>query len=366
MTQRITHLSYDEYKVDVADASSPEIARWEQELEEAGIRLPFSHRLASAELESHPGPLFFMIRDAYGTPRGMFAAQRQLSRAMPGHFLLRVERFGVPLPADVQAVGVRALADLSRAIPRILRTYLGVFSPDQSVRQGIAFHAEAVGFRRSPAPRGYDNTILVDLRPDEDEIFASFQSKTRRDIRAATKFPVTVRPIEEAELAGRLDSLVNEVFARTGGDSERQNWIDIIRFSARHSELSRLVGLFRTDIAGPESLLAFAHGLHHGDHAEYSTAAATRNTDIRVPQTYVLAWDMMRWAKQHGAAFFDFGGVTPVTSDGSDPLQGISAFKRYFSKAEFAVGEEWVLEPNRLKAKLARVVTSVAKSVARS
>jgi len=234
------------------------------------------------------------------------------------------------------------------------------------VQQEIAFHAEAVGFRRSPAPRSYNNTILVDLRPNEEEIFASFQSKTRRDIRAAAKFPVTVRPIEEAELAGRLDSLVNEVFARTGGDSERQNWIDIIRFSARHSELSRLVGLFRTDIAGPESLLAFAHGLHHGDYAEYSTAAATRNTDIRVPQTYVLAWDMMRWAKRHGAAFFDFGGVTPVTSDGSDPLQGISAFKRYFSKEEFSVGDEWILEPSRLKANLARVVTSVAKSVAKS
>jgi hypothetical protein len=361
------HFAYSGFSVDVTDASNPEAARWELELEQAGIRLPFSHRLASAELEPHPGPLFFMIRDASRTPRGMFAAQRRLSRALPGHFLLLVERFGETLPVEVRAVGVRALADLSRTAPRVLRTYLGVFSPELSVQQEIASSAAAAGFRKNPFPRSYANTILIDLRPAEEEIFASFQSKTRRDIRAASKFPVIVRPIEETGFAGRLETLVNEVFARTGGDFNRQEWAEIIQFSARHPELSQLVGLFRTDMTGgPESLLAFAHGLHHGSYAEYSTAAATRNTDLRVPQTYVLAWEMIRWAKRHGAAFFDFGGVTPISNDGSDPLQGISAFKRYFSKAEFAVGDEWILEPSWLKARLAHAVTSVVKAVARS
>ena len=83
-----------------------------------------------------------------------------------------------------------------------------------------------------------------------------------------------------------------------------------------------------------------------------------------MPQTHVLAWELIRWAKRHGASFFDLGGVTPSTHTGPDPFQGISAFKRFFSKTEVTLGDEWVLEPSPLKAGLARVVTSVARSVA--
>ncbi|MGH9941911.1 MAG: GNAT family N-acetyltransferase [Pyrinomonadaceae bacterium] len=363
------HLAYDGYRVEVADASSLEASRWERELEAAGFRLPFPHRTAAAELEPSPGPLFFLIRDASsGAPRGGFAAQRRPSRALPGHYLLRVERFGQALPAEARAVGVRALADLCRATPRVLRAYLGVYSIDPSVRQEITSQAAAAGFRKSLSPRGYDATILIDLRPDEEELFASFHATARRHVRAAAKHPVEVRLVNSPEFAGRLDLLVREVFARTGGSVEQQEWPEIINFSARHPERSRLVGLFRTDATGPESLLAFAHCYHHGDHAEYSTAASSRSTDVKVPQTYVLAWDLIRWAKRHGAVHFDFGGVTPLADDdsGSDPLQGISAFKRFFSKTEAVVADEWMLEPSRLKADLARVFTSVAKSIAKS
>jgi hypothetical protein len=361
------HFTYGPHRVEVTGAASPQAAQWEQELAAAGFRLPFPHRMAAAELEPDPGPLLFMIRHGSGTVCGGFAVQRRTSHALPGHSLLRVERFGAALPdGEARASGVRALADFSRASPRVLRTYLGVFSPDPGVQQEIAAHAAAAGFQKNPDRRGYSSTLVVDLRPDEETIFASLHATARRHIRAAAKHPVAVRPVDAPELAGRLDALVGETFARTGGDVERFDWPRLIQFASRHPELSRIVGLFRTDRTGPDSLLAFAHGLHHGDCAEYSTAASTRDTDVRLPQMYVLAWDLFRWAKAHGAAFFDFGGITPVVSDGSDPLQGISAFKRYFSKEEITVGDEWILEPSRLKANLARVVTSVANSVARS
>ena len=355
----------DGYRVDVVPASSLEAAQYERALLDAGFRLPFGHRTAAAVLEPPPGPLFFMIRDQAGAPCGGFAVQRRRSQALPGHLLLRLERFGPGLrDAEVCGAAVQALSEVSRTTPRVLRTYLAAFSPDPRLQQGIAAAAAATGFRRNPDRRGYSTTILVDLRPDEEAIFASLHATARRHVRAAAKHPVTVRPVDSADFAGRLDELLRDVFTRTGGGVEHHDWPAIIAFSAQHPQLSRLVGLFRTDCAGPESLLAFAHGLHHGDYAEYSTAASSRTTDLRVPQTYVLAWDLFRWAKQHGAAFFDFGGITPAVNDGSDPLYGISAFKRYFSKAEAFVGDEWVLEPSPLRAGLARVVTSVARAVA--
>lgn len=361
------HSTNGRCRVEVAPASSADAARWERELLDAGFRLPFLHRTASAELEPPPGPLFFMIRNASGVPRGGFAAQRRPSQALPGHVLLRAERFGAALADhDARAAAVQAFADAARSTPRVLRAYLGIFSSDAGVRDEVAALAAAAGFRRNPDGRGYSHTVLVDLRPDEDTIFASLHSTARRHVRAAAKHPVAVRPVDDPAFAPRLEALVEEAFRRTGGDFDRQDWPALIRFSMRHPDLSRLIGLFHTERTGPESLLAFAHGLHHGEYAEYSTAAASRDSDVRLPQMYVLAWDLFRWAKQHGAASFDFGGITPVVNDGSDPLQGISAFKRFFSRTELTVGDEWVLEPSPIRAQLARVVTSVARSVARS
>lgn len=358
-------LDYGPYRVEVMPASSPEAAQRERELLDAGVRLPFPHRTASAVLEPAPGPLFFMIRDASGAPRGGFAAQRRRSQALPGHLLLRVERFGDALGgSEIRAVAIRAFADVCRSTPRILRAYLNLFAPDPGVRHDIESSASAAGFRRNADRRGYGTTILVDLRPGEEQIFASLNKTARYNIRAAAKYPVAVRPVDQPEFAARLDALVQDAFARTGGDVEWEDWPALIRFSARHPELLQVLGLFRTDCTGPESLLAFAQGLHHGEYAEYRAAASTRDPAVRVPQTHVLAWELIRWAKRHGAAFFDLGGVTPSSSAGPDPFQGISAFKRFFSKAEVTLGDEWVLEPSPLKAGLARMVTSVARTVA--
>jgi hypothetical protein len=356
---------YEGYSAEVVPALSLEAADYEGQLLKAGIRLPFPHRTASAVLEPPPGPLFFLIRDPAGAPCGGFAAQRRRSQALPGHVLLRVERFGAAMPsAAVRTVAIRAFTDVCRATPRLLRAYVNLFAPDPAVQREIAASAAANGFRRNPNRRGYATTILVDLRPDEEQIFASLNKTARYNIRMAAKFPVAVRPVDDAQFAPRLDALVSDAFARTRGEAELEDWPALIRFSARHPELSQILGLFRTDGDGPASLLSFAQAVHHGEYAEYRAAASTRDPNVRVPQTHVLAWELMRWARQHGASFFDLGGVTPSTHTGPDPFHGISGFKRFFSKTEVTLGDEWVLEPSPLRAGLARVVTSVARSVA--
>jgi lipid II:glycine glycyltransferase (peptidoglycan interpeptide bridge formation enzyme) len=117
--------------------------------------------------------------------------------------------------------------------------------------------------------------------------------------------------------------------------------------------------MFRTDATGPKALLAFAWSHHHGDHAHYDASGSTRNTDIKAPLAYALIWDLCLWAKQHGATWFDFGGITAgsAASGDADPVGGISDFKRYFSKTVVSVGEEWMLEPRPLRAKLARSIS---------
>ena len=77
---------------------------------------------------------------------------------------------------------------------------------------------------------------------------------------------------------------------------------------------------------------------------------------------YTPLWDLIAWAKRSGATWFDFGGVSErAASSAHDPLGGISEFKRYFSAHIVEVGEQWILEPRRIRAMIARVVSAAVK-----
>jgi lipid II:glycine glycyltransferase (peptidoglycan interpeptide bridge formation enzyme) len=204
--------------------------------------------------------------------------------------------------------------------------------------------------------------VAIDLGPSEETLLRSFHHTARRHIRAADKRPVAVRPITDPALGPRLDALRAETMARTGGRHVPQDWSSLIRFSAAHPESVRLVGMFAAGQDGPGSLLAFAMGMNHGDHVEYSTAASTRHTNgLHVPLGYALAWDLIRWGRSGGAAWFDFGGITDGCHQTvTDPLGGISDFKRYFSRNVVAVSDEWMLEPSPVLGGAARAVSAVS------
>ena len=107
---------------------------------------------------------------------------------------------------------------------------------------------------------------------------------------------------------------------------------------------------------------AFLWVCNHGDHVEYRAAGSTRRTDVRIPYGYLLAWEMIQWAKAEGAEWFDMGGVT--LADGDQPeLEGISRFKRYFSRNVVEVGAEWELELSPARARIATLLSNGASHV---
>ena len=333
--------------------------RVEREVRDAGLHIPFEHLSAWARSRGDAPSWLLLAREADGTPGCALGLQVIGSRSLPGHRLLRSVHFGGAVSDACRAETLAALAELARRTPRVLRVYLELFSRDEQALRRVGEEAAALGFRRSPHPRCYDTTVLLDLRPSEAELLASFHATARRHIRAVDKNPVAVRAIDDVTLSGRLDALLAETMARTGGRPEAHDWDSIIRLSQREPNASRLVGLFRTDREGPESLLAFAWGQNHGDAVEYATAASTRDTDLKLPMVYALAWELIRWAKAAGAEYFDFGGISPGThADGGDRLGGISDFKRYFTQREARVGDEWILEPAPVRAALARAVSA--------
>jgi hypothetical protein len=258
-----------------------------------------------------------------------------------------------------------ALAELARSQSRILRVYLEVLALDSAVRETVATSALALGFRRNPAPRRYAQTLVLDLGREEGELFASFRGQARRNIREVTKRSFDVRPITDAGYADRIAALLRETMERTGGAYQVEDWPALIRFGNGHPDLSRIVGTFRQDTGGPESLVAFAWGGHHVENVEYLTSGSTRSGAGKTPLSYALVWDLIRWAKQTRARWFDFGGITEGGLASEDPRGGISDFKRAFCTNVATVGEEWLLEPRPLRAKVARAVSDAASWLSR-
>lgn len=332
----------------------------ERSLMEGGVALPMSHRGAWARVCGDGGSWFVGVADPHGCWRGGFGIEIHRSRTLPGYQVWRVQRFGWMLPRDVRDAALEALTALARRSRRVLRVHVEAFSPDSAVLEDIVKTAAELGFKRVPRPRCYEETVTVDLAGDEAALFASLHRTARQNIRVLQKHPVVVRMVADGLLCDRLDALWRETLARTGGRLRSRNWRAIIDFSVRNPTLSRVVGLYRTDVTGPESLLAFAWGCNHGDHVQYCAAASTRRTDLRIPLGYAPAWDLIRWAKDQGASWFDFGGISAGRLGTDDPVGGISDFKRYFSRVVTRVGEEWAYEPHAWSARLGRVASAAA------
>ncbi len=334
-------------------AASPTAwAACERELTDAGVPIPLPLRIAADVRACVVG-----VRDAGGGCAGAAAMLAHPTRALPGHHVLRVERFGAARSPEARAALAVALAHAARRDRRALRLHVEAFARGEAALEAIGGDLRAAEFHAAPSPRSYERTIAIDLRPSEDELFASLHGTARRHVRAVGKSPVELRDVSDPIYAGRLDQLLRETLERTGGAYHPQDWARTLQLGQRRPELVRIVGLFRVDGAGPDALLAYAVGLAHGDHVQYATAASTRASDLKLALGYGPAWELIRWAKRLGAAWFDFGGITAGThGDADDPRGGISDFKRYFSRTVVRVAQEWVLEPHPLKARIARAV----------
>jgi hypothetical protein len=356
---------FQDYQIELIRGRNAERDHWERTLAEAGLQLPLPQRSAWAGLQPGQDSWLLILRDREGRCCGGAGLQVTRSRALPGHLLLRCERFGPGLSAVAQQAILHGLAGLARRNPRVLRAYVETYSPDPEQRSEVARVARELGFSQRQPSRCYEQTLLLDLKPDEDTILAGLHKTARRNLRDATKFPVEVRPITNAADFGRMNEIYQETYARTGATQEPQDWAALVDLCKREPAASRLVGLYRTDQQGPEALLAFAWGCGHGDHIHYSKAASTRNTDLRVSLMYPLMWDLIRWGKSNGAGYIDFGGVTQGSLDSQDRLGGISDFKRYFSRQVVEVGAEWAYEPRALQTHAANAMSSASDWLSR-
>jgi hypothetical protein len=333
----------------------------EQDLLDAGIRLPLFHRWPWAECSRKGTYRLVVVRDASNNILGAASVRIDPSRVLPGHKFVRVLQFGHALPETAWDPLIAAVKKAVQSDPRVLRLSIGVFSRNR--RDDIGSLLKKHGFKKLPQPHSYRYTLTLDLQPSEEEILAGLHKTARKNLREAEKAKLFVTPLTESIYADRIASLQREAMSRTGGNAEALDTDAVLELSRLHPHLSRVVGLFPSAVdLDPKNLLGFAWGCMHGDHAEYRAAGTVRLPDRNIAVSYPLLWELMIWARHEGAIWFDLGGVT-LDDSASDPLRGISNFKRYFSRNLEEVGEEWTLEPHPARARLATVLGHLARGI---
>ncbi len=170
-------------------------------------------------------------------------------------------------------------------------------------------------------------TIIVDLRPDEDTLLASFKPKSRYNIRLAQRHGVNVAAVP-------LDgSSIDTMYALMASTRDRAGFT--LRTKAYFSSYWRLHAaagqgqLFFASLEGEVLAGVFATFLGH--RAWYKDGGSTKE-HAAVMAPHLLQWEVMRWLRARGVDAYDLVAVPPAAQlHTQHPLYGLYRFKSGFS-----------------------------------
>jgi lipid II:glycine glycyltransferase (peptidoglycan interpeptide bridge formation enzyme) len=171
-------------------------------------------------------------------------------------------------------------------------------------------------------------TVLVDIRPPEEQVLAAMKPKTRYNIRLAAKKGVDV--IE-------------------GGDGDFDAWYDLYRQTSARDRIaihtaSYYRGLFERarSYGGSAPTVKLLLARHDGELLAGNIVVFWRRTGIyltgassnekrNLMPTYALQWEAIRQARAAGCQIYDLYGIPPARDPGHS-MSGLYQFKTGFSE----------------------------------
>ncbi len=190
-----------------------------------------------------------------------------------------------------------------------------------------------LGFRpsRTVQPR---SSVVIDVAADDEALLSRMKLKTRYNVRLAGRRGVTVRPAQgSADLA-----LFHDILLETARRHEFN-----VHTPAYYQEAERLLhadGRGVILLAEREGQVLAGHWVSAFGPEAVNLYAGSRSEGHKHRPTYLLQFEAMRWARDHGCTRYDLWGGIPegVTGEegeegaeeGADGMAGVAAFKLGF------------------------------------
>lgn len=224
-----------------------------------------------------------------------------------------------------------SFANLRREVHKLARRRKAVLckiDPDLPVDSESSFMVRRQGLQELTRGANFEGVqprfvFRLSLERDKEEIFASFASKTRYNIRLAERRGVTVRTGMREDLPA-FYALLQETAERDRFLIRGSVYYDLIW---RHIIETGFGRLFIADYQGEPIAATLAFTI--GDKAWY-IYGASGNRHREVMPNYALQWAMISWAKDLGCRMYDFRGVSGDLNP-DNPLYGLYRFKKGFN-----------------------------------
>ena len=293
---------------------------------------PSGHLLQSwgwGELKASAGwhPLRLALWD---TQREQIVAAAQVLRRTPRHLPLRVGHLayipkgpvldwsGHDVSGLIQTFFFHLHANLVQQGALALQAEFAceVESPESKL---LIRDLQAMNFRRVQSIQP-GRTIVLDLAHDEDTLLANMKEKWRYNIRLAARKGVQIRVAETVEDVEKWYGLlqttsIRDRFGIHTLEYYRRAW----QIFAPRKQARLLLAQYNGQL-----LAGIFVGLM-SKQAVYLYGASS-NEQRQLMPNYLLQWEAIRWAKQEGAATYDFWGI-PETDDQSEVMAGVYRFK---------------------------------------
>jgi lipid II:glycine glycyltransferase (peptidoglycan interpeptide bridge formation enzyme) len=179
-----------------------------------------------------------------------------------------------------------------------------------------------LGWRFSDEQIQFRNTLTLDLRDPEDQLLGAMKSKTRYNIRLAGRRGVEVQKggPEDIDLLYKMytETSLRDGFAIRNPGYYQHAWGDFMRS-----------GLAQPFLAFVEKEPIAALIVYRFDETVTFMFGMSRDIHREKMPNYLLQWEAIRWAKEHGCSLYDFWGA-PDWLDPQDPMWGVYRFKKGF------------------------------------
>ena len=251
--------------------------------------------------------------------------------------------------------GAKQLAKKYKAM--VLKVEPDIKSEDKEFREiveklGYKIKDDAKNFREEIQPR---YVFRLDIKgKTEDEVFSNFHSKTRYNIRLATKKGVTVKEGTKEDLKD-FHRIMVETGARDGFIIRPLEYFEKMYDELAPEHMKVLMAYYEgKPISGVIPIM-------YGNKTWYLYGASS-NEYRNVMPNYLLQWEMIKMAIARNQDMFDLRGVSGVV-DENHPQYGLYRFKKGFG-AEFTefIGEIYIpFKP--LKYKLYKVSEKIFRNI---
>ncbi|MBN2550987.1 MAG: peptidoglycan bridge formation glycyltransferase FemA/FemB family protein [Anaerolineales bacterium] len=223
---------------------------------------------------------------------------------------------------DVSALARRQGAIFVKIDPDV---QLGTGIPGQEGAQenpaghSLAADLQAGGWRFSDEQVQFRNTVLIDLRPEPDELLARMKQKARYNIRLAERKGVRVRSAQLSELEALYqmyaETAVRDDFVIRDQAYYLRVWSAFIQAGMAEALIAEVQG---QAVAG---LFVFRFA-----RKAWYLYGMSRETHREKMPNYLLQWQAIQRARAAGCEVYDLWGA-PDVFDESDPLWGVFRFK---------------------------------------